>query len=76
MAKGIEDDERDIFEFFSVTQRYWYRMIEPGAISHSYTNSGVLEALGQKRKITNEPLQEADAILQDDELSLERKTLT
>lgn len=76
MAKGIEHDERDIFEFFSVTQRSGYRMIAPGAPSRTYANSGALETRGRTRKVTSEQVREADAILQDDELGLEGKALT
>ena len=76
MAKGIEHDERDIFEFFSVTQRSGYRMIEPGAPSRTYANSGALETRGRKRKVTSEQVQETDAILQDDALGLEEKALS
>lgn len=70
VAKGIEHDKRDIFDFFSVTQRSGYRMIEPGATSRTYANSGALETHGRKRKVTSEQVREADAILQDDELGI------
>ena len=76
VAKGIEHDERDIFEFFSVTQRSGYRMIEPGTPSRTYANSGALETRGRKGKVTSEQVREVDAILQDDVLGLEGKALT
>ena len=62
VAKGIEHDERDIFEFFSVTQRSGYRMIEPGAPSRTYANSGALETRGRKGKVTSEKVREVDEI--------------
>ena len=76
VAKGIEHDERDIFEFFSVTQRSGYGMIELGAPSSTYANSGALETRGQKRKFRSDQVREADAMLQVDSLGLEGKALT
>lgn len=51
-------------------------MIETGAPSRTYANSGALETRGRKRKVRSEQVREADAILQDDELGLEGKALT
>ncbi len=75
VAKEIEHDERNIFEFLSVTQRSGYPMIEPGAPSRTYANSSALETRGRKRKVTSEQVREADAILQHDVLGLEGKAL-
>ncbi len=65
VANGIGYDERDFFEFFSVTQRSWYRMIGFRAPSPPYANSGALETRGRKKKVTSKEPREADAILQD-----------
>ena len=51
-------------------------MIEPGAPSRTYANSGASETRGRGKKVTSEQVQEADAILQDDALGLEGKALT
>ncbi len=51
-------------------------MIEPGAPSRTYANSGALKTRGRKKKVTSEQVRKADAILQDDALGLEGKALT
>ncbi len=76
VAKGIQHGEHDIFEFFFVTQRSGYRMIEPGAPSRTYANSGALEICSRKKKVISAKVREADAILQDDELGLKKEALT
>ncbi len=50
-------------------------MIQPGASSYTYYHLVEIKTFGQRKKVTSDKFQEADAILQDDTLSLEGKTL-
>ncbi len=74
LAKGIPHDPRNVFEYFSVKEHAGYNMIQQSASSRTYHNSG-FEARGQKYKMISEQVQEADHLLEDDNLGLEARAL-
>ena len=51
VAKGIPNDEREIFDFFAVQERSGYKFIEDGAPSRTRKNQeGVNKTRGRKRE--------------------------
>ncbi len=69
----IPFDPRDIFADFGVPDRTGYRIIQEGASARRHLDN---ETLGRKRKVTEAQIDEADKILQDEDLQLEGKRYT
>lgn len=70
---AIAFDPRAIFREFHVSERAGYRIITSGASARTNLANKIR---GQKRKVTDDQLNEADKILQDEDLQLEGKRYT
>ena len=66
VAKGISDDEREIFDFFGVQERSGYKFIEDGAPSRTRKNQeGVNKTRGRKSKLSGADIRETDHLLEE-----------
>lgn len=74
-ARGLPCNKRDIFQFHGVAQNTGYRILRSGTARKRH-NSGLDETRGRPYKLTEAQIHEADAILQEEELGMERKRYT
>ncbi len=68
-AKGIPEDDRDVFDFFGVSYTTGYKIFhQPSRTGHNQL--GINETRGRKHKMTSNQVLEVDHLVQDDGLEI------